>query len=133
MCLTASPQLCLPSAGLQCFGTSSTNPLTRQACMRAQVCDALTAASAPLCPQCCAAPELAASVLAARAGRLERAAVQMARICHHCGGGAGAQGDLAPTIYSGVGDQDQDQDHAQTRTGPAWSWTCRSVSVWGVS
>lgn len=51
------------------------------------MCDALTLASAPLCEQCTANKALAAAVLSARAGRLERAAAQLVRICHHCGGG----------------------------------------------
>ena len=56
-----------------------------------QVCDALTHAARPLCEGCRRMPQLAAAVLAARAGRLERHSVTLTRICLHCGGGGGRQ------------------------------------------
>lgn len=64
-------------------------PRTTSTFLDRQVCDALTLASAPLCGPCSADPALAAAVLTARVGRLERAAAQLARICQHCGGGGG--------------------------------------------
>lgn len=54
-----------------------------------QVCDGLTHAAQSLCDQCQADPQLAAAVLTARAGRLERQYVQLVRICLHCGAGGG--------------------------------------------
>lgn len=54
-----------------------------------QVCDSLTHAARPLCEGCRKLPQLASAVLTARAGRLERHHVTLARICLHCGGGGG--------------------------------------------
>lgn len=56
-----------------------------------QVCDGLTHAAQPLCTQCQTDPQLAAAVLTARSGRLERQYVQLVRICLHCNGGGGRQ------------------------------------------
>lgn len=56
-----------------------------------QVCDGLTHAAQPLCDQCQLDPQLAAAVLTARSGRLERQYVQLVRICLHCNGGGGRQ------------------------------------------
>ncbi|DBA81937.1 hypothetical protein WJX77_000726 [Trebouxia sp. C0004] len=55
------------------------------------VCDGLTHAAQPLCDQCQLDPQLAAAVLTARSGRLERQYVQLVRICLHCNGGGGRQ------------------------------------------
>ena len=56
-----------------------------------QVCDGLTHAAQPLCDQCQLDPQLAAAVLTARSGRLERQYVQLVQICLHCNGGGGRQ------------------------------------------
>ena len=69
----ASPLSWGPSNGPQCL----------------QVCDGLTSAAEPLCDKCRAAPQLAAGVLIARTGRLERQHAALVRICLHCGGGGG--------------------------------------------
>ena len=53
------------------------------------MCDELTHATKPLCERCVAQPQLAAAVLAARWGRLERQYAQLVRLCAHCGGGGG--------------------------------------------
>lgn len=53
------------------------------------VCDDLTHATKPLCERCTGQPQLAAAVLAARWGRLERQHAQVVRLCAHCGGGGG--------------------------------------------
>ncbi len=53
------------------------------------VCDGLTYAAKPLCDGCTANPQLAAAVLYARLGRLERQHAQLVRICLHCGAGGG--------------------------------------------
>lgn len=67
------------------------------------VCDELTHATKPLCERCTAQPQLAAAVLAARWGRLERQYAHLVRLCAHCGGGGGraaAEGATAWAVSS---------------------------------
>ena len=67
------------------------------------VCDELTHATRPLCPACLATPQLAAGVLAARVGRLERQLTQLLRVCAHCGGGGGPDPDHGERKGAGGG------------------------------
>lgn len=58
------------------------------------VCDGLTSATRTLCDACIADPATSAAVLAARAAKLERQHVHIARICGACGGGGGVDTSL---------------------------------------